>query len=80
MDLNASSMSESLAIGLALEWKILRLFLFLCLRLILSELKLKFWPQNSSLSYQSKFKIIINLWNIQHYAYNRNKIFMRLKL
>ena len=29
MDLNASSMSESLTISLALEWKILRLFLFL---------------------------------------------------
>ena len=29
MDLNASSMSESLAISLALEWKILQSFLFL---------------------------------------------------
>ena len=29
MGLNASSMSESLAISLALEWKILRLFFFL---------------------------------------------------
>ena len=29
MDLNAASMSESLAITLALEWKILQSFLFL---------------------------------------------------
>ena len=29
MDLNTSAMSESLAISLALEWKILQLFLFL---------------------------------------------------
>ena len=38
MDLNASSMSESLAISLALEWKILRSFFSYSLRLILSEL------------------------------------------
>ena len=29
MDLNASSVSESLAVSLALEWKILRSFLLL---------------------------------------------------
>ena len=31
MDLNASSLSESLAISLALEWRILQTFLFLLL-------------------------------------------------
>ena len=38
MDLNTSILSESLAISLALEWKILLSFHLLYSRLILSEL------------------------------------------
>ena len=37
MDLNASSMSEPLAINFVHEWKILQSFLFYSLRLILPE-------------------------------------------
>ena len=56
MDINASSISESLAISLTLQWKILRSFLFLYTKTNIV------WTLNffNSLSNCSKYQFLIN--------------------